>query len=59
LLGNPVPFRPVSDPEYFMRAEPFKGLIPRALFPGEIRNILHEMNDRMRSKDTLGFARKK
>jgi hypothetical protein len=29
------------------------------LFFGEMRNISREMNSRMRSKDKLGFARKK
>jgi hypothetical protein len=36
----------------------FLGLIPRGLFLDEIRNILHEMNCCMRSKDKLGIARK-
>jgi hypothetical protein len=35
-----------------------KGLIPRALFLGEMRNISHEMKSCMRSKDKLGFAGK-
>jgi hypothetical protein len=41
--------------QYFIR---YKGLIPRALFLGEMRNISHEMKSCMRSKDKLGFARK-
>jgi hypothetical protein len=36
----------------------FLGLIPRGLFLDEMRNILHEMNRCMRSKDKLGIARK-
>ena len=36
-----------------------KGLIPRALFLGEMQNISHEMKSCVRSKDKLGFMRNK
>jgi hypothetical protein len=47
--------RRVAESRPVCQYGPYKGLIPRVLFLGEMRNILHEMKSCMRSKDKLGL----